>query len=112
MAHGSGGFSLGGEKDGMVSVKFEVHGRVQGVFFRAHTQEQAQQMGLTGWVQNMPGGTVMGEVQGSSGHVEKMLHWLRHVGSPQSRIDKLDIVERKVIAEPAFASFEVRRRKR
>lgn len=94
----------------VVSVTFEVRGRVQGVFFRVHTQEQAQRLGLTGWVQNMPDGTVKGEIQGRSDQVEKMLHWLQHVGSPQSRIDTLEIIE-KSVKQQDYSSFEIRRKK-
>lgn len=102
----------GGGGADLVAVMFEVHGRVQGVFFRVHTQEHAQHLGLTGWVQNMPSGTVKGEAEGPSGQVEKMLHWLRHVGSPQSRIDKLDVLEKKSITERKYSTFDIIRKKR
>ena len=45
------------------SVDFEVHGRVQGVFFRACTQEKAKNLGLVGWVMNTPRDTVKGVIQ-------------------------------------------------
>ncbi|KYF41675.1 acylphosphatase family protein [Toxoplasma gondii ARI] len=112
METGGGDCVSRGAGQDLVAVVFEVHGRVQGVFFRVHTQEHAQHLGLTGWVQNMPGGTVKGEAEGPSAQVEKMLHWLRHIGSPQSRIDQLDILEKKSIAQRNYSSFEIIRKKR
>jgi len=41
---------------------FEVFGKVQGVFFRKHTQRRAQELGLAGWVANTAAKTVVGEV--------------------------------------------------
>ena len=40
------------------------HEQVQGVFFRACTAEEAQELGLVGWVRNTPTGSVAGEAQG------------------------------------------------
>jgi len=60
------------QRTGIVSVDFEVHGRVQGVFFRASTEEKARCLGLTGWVMNSPTGTVKGQVQGVAENVAEM----------------------------------------
>lgn len=46
--------------------------RVQGVFFRANTAEQAERLGLAGWCRNTSSGTVEGEVQGSAEKVASM----------------------------------------
>jgi acylphosphatase len=46
--------------------------QVQQVCFRKHTQAQAQQLGLVGWVMNTPAGTVAGEVQGPQQKVRDM----------------------------------------
>ena len=43
---------------------FTVHGRVQGVFFRQNTRQQAQQLHLTGYARNNPDGTVTIEAEG------------------------------------------------
>ncbi len=52
-----------------------VEGRVQGVFFRAYTREEAEKLGLTGWVRNRPEGTVEAVVEGDAGSVNTMLRW-------------------------------------
>ena len=49
---------------------FEVHGRVQRVFFRNHTVDEAVRLGLVGWVANTARGTVTGEAQGPVGQLE------------------------------------------
>jgi len=50
-----------------------IHGRVQGVGFRAWTQHQAQLHGLSGWVRNRRDGTVEAVLRGSENAVEAML---------------------------------------
>lgn len=61
-------------------VRFRVHvtGKVQGVFYRASTREQAQTLGLTGWVMNQRDGSVLFEAQGQQSDVEKMIEWSKH----------------------------------
>jgi acylphosphatase len=54
-----------------------VAGRVQGVGFRWRTQQEAQALGLGGWVRNRPDGSVEAHVQGEPRAVEAMLAWLR-----------------------------------
>lgn len=101
-----------GREMALEAVRFEVFGRVQGVFFRAHTEEQAKQLGLVGWCMNTPEGTVTGEIQGPSDKMKQMLHWLRHVGSPMSKIEKLEIREKNEIPKLTFQGFEIRRKKK
>lgn len=48
-------------------------GRVQGVFFRATTQQLARALGLSGWVRNLADGSVEMEVQGTPAQVEELL---------------------------------------
>jgi acylphosphatase len=54
-----------------------VSGRVQGVFFRAETQNRARSLGLSGWVRNAPDGTVEAVFEGPSDRVRSMLDWCR-----------------------------------
>jgi len=72
-------------------IHFTAHGgRVQGVFFRAHTVSSATKHSLTGWVRNLPSGTaVEGQVQGPE---EKLREFLKEVdkGPPNSHVVRLD----------------------
>jgi acylphosphatase len=65
-----------------------VHGRVQGVFFRAFVSENARKLGLTGFVRNMPDGTVEAVAEGEKDSLEKLLGLMRE-GSPAARVDRV-----------------------
>nr|XP_021207931.2 acylphosphatase-2 isoform X1 [Bombyx mori]XP_037875156.1 acylphosphatase-2 isoform X1 [Bombyx mori]XP_037875157.1 acylphosphatase-2 isoform X1 [Bombyx mori] len=52
------------------ALDFEVFGRVQGVFFRKYTKEQADKLGLRGWCKNTAQGTVLGHMQGTLDKIE------------------------------------------
>ncbi len=54
-----------------------VEGRVQGVFFRAETRRQAQQLGLDGWVRNVDDGSVELLICGGEDPIRQMLAWLQ-----------------------------------
>ena len=71
-----------------------VHGRVQGVFFRDYTKRKAEQLGLNGWVRNLPDRTVETVFQGESGRVDDMTRWL-YTGSPQSEVTEVNVHEEK-----------------
>ena len=58
------------------AVRAVVSGRVQGVGFRFATVEAAHRLGVTGWVQNLPGGQVEVLAQGSEGAVDDLVAWL------------------------------------
>jgi len=90
------------------SIKFEVFGKVQGVYFRAYTQKKAKELQLVGWVLNTERNTVLGEAQGQKTKIQEMRHWLTNVGSPSSKIDKCEIVESS-IEVLTYTSFIVRK---
>lgn len=54
-----------------------VSGRVQGVFFRAATREQARLLGLTGWVRNLPDGRVEVQAFGEEELLKSLRQWLK-----------------------------------
>ena len=58
-------------------VHLKINGRVQGVYFRASTVEQARTLGLTGWVKNCPDGSVDAIAEGEREQLEKLIHWCR-----------------------------------
>lgn len=62
-----------------------VSGRVQGVFFRANTQETALRLGITGWVMNTADGNVEIVAEGESDRIEKFTTWC-HKGPSGSNV--------------------------
>ena len=65
-----------------------ITGRVQGVFFRAWTKEQADAFGVSGWVRNCPDGSVEALVAGEQDAVEAMIERLRR-GPPGAKVERL-----------------------
>ncbi len=77
------------------TLHFRVTGRVQGVWFRGWTQLTARSLGLTGWVRNMPDGSVAGQAQARDDSAEgrAALERFRQEltqGPPSARVDLLD----------------------
>lgn len=54
-------------------LRIRFYGEVQGVGFRYRTYHAAQRLGLTGWVENCPDGTVLAEIQGERELIDEML---------------------------------------
>ena len=67
-----------------------VHGRVQGVFFRAECASDRAAHGVSGWVSNQPDGTVYAEFEGSADAVDAIIGWC-HAGSPRSTVTHVDV---------------------
>ncbi len=65
-----------------------ISGRVQGVFYRAHTRDQALARGLSGWVRNLPDGRVAAVFEGDRKKIEDMLAWCRK-GPPYAAVDEV-----------------------
>ncbi|XP_066282714.1 acylphosphatase-2-like [Branchiostoma lanceolatum] len=101
----------------LVSVDYEVFGKVQGVFFRKNTKRTADKLGLVGWVKNevkpRPGQavlkTVVGQVQGEESKVFVMKKWLRETGSPKSKIKDAHFRNESIIDRLEFSSFDIRK---
>jgi acylphosphatase len=60
-------------------------GRVHGVFFRYACVDEAQKLGLTGWVRNLASGEVEIVAEGGRRNLELLLAWAR-VGPPRARV--------------------------
>ena len=72
-----------------VCYRCRVHGKVQGVFFRASTARQARGLGLTGHAINLPDGTVEVLCQGRPEDVDTLRSWLED-GPPMARVDRVE----------------------
>lgn len=72
----------------MSAARFIVTGKVQGVFFRASTREQAQALGLRGHAHNLPDGSVEVLAVGEANAIDMLEDWLRQ-GPPLARVDSV-----------------------
>ena len=82
-----------------------VSGVVQGVFYRQNTKVQANELGLTGWVKNLPDGRVEVLVFGEKQDIITMLEWLAKVPE-RAVVTNLEVF----VADPKpYASFEILR---
>ncbi|MEA1967015.1 MAG: acylphosphatase [Thermodesulfobacteriota bacterium] len=82
-----------------------VHGRVQGVFFRAETCRAAKNLNITGWVKNLADGTVEAVIEGKEKDVQQMLAWCKK-GSPLSSVNKIELKKNSSIS--GFTKFETK----
>ncbi len=82
-----------------------VHGHVQGVSFRYYTRDMALDLDLTGWVRNVPDGTVEVMAVGSREALDQFAEWLNHGPSgawvSDVRVDWIDHPQ-------VFTSFDIR----
>lgn len=87
-------------------VLITVSGRVQGVFFRAATRREAERLGLTGWVRNLPDGAVELTAEGEAGAVDRLIRWCQS-GPTLARVDRCRVEEGAPTAE--YSAFTVLR---
>jgi len=65
--------------------KYRVEGRVQGVWFRESTRQQAEKAGISGYARNCTDGTVEVLACGEPEALDRLLEWL-HRGPPMARV--------------------------
>ncbi len=81
-----------------------VEGRVQGVFFRDSTEQEAERQGVSGWVTNRDDGAVEAVFEGDAGAVESMVEWCRS-GPSSASVESVEATEE----EPErLSGFEMR----
>lgn len=81
-----------------------VHGRVQGVFFRAATREQAVNLGITGYAKNLPDGRVEVLMHGTPEAVGHLKAWLWD-GPPAARVVAVDCKLVDEVPSPGFTTI-------
>jgi acylphosphatase len=78
------------EMSELASLVAVIHGRVQGVFFRAFVRDHAIALGLTGYVKNRSGGrSVEVHAEGEKNKLEELLDYLR-TGPSRAKVDRVD----------------------
>jgi len=90
----------------MTRAELLISGRVQGVFYRASAQQEAQRLGVYGEIGNLPGGEVEAIVEGEQAAVEEFIAWCRR-GPPAAVVENV----RVRFSEPRgeFRTFRVTR---
>ncbi len=83
----------------MQHLNIRVYGLVQGVFFRASTKEEADQLKLTGFAKNMPDGSVYIEVEGEESNLNKLIKWCNK-GPLMAKVEKV------ITSEGELKSFQ------
>jgi acylphosphatase len=81
-----------------------ISGRVQGVFFRDTCRKMAERHGVSGWVRNLPDGSVEAVFEGHTGDVSRLVEWSRH--GPRTAV----VEDVRVQAEPpeGISGFQIR----
>jgi len=88
-----------------VRLRLEIHGRVQGVWFRASARDEALGIGVSGWVRNLANGHVEVTVEGDRSAVERLVAWCRK-GPRGASVSKIEMKEETYAGE--FDTFEIR----
>lgn len=78
-----------------------LHGRVQGVFYREWTVRTARELGLAGWVRNLPDGTVEALLEGDPQAVREMIAAM-HDGPPRARVERIEQTGREPLGLETF----------
>ncbi len=89
----------------MKTVHLIITGKVQGVFFRDYTMQKAQDLGVNGWVRNLPNGSVEAMIEGQPDLVDKMIEWF-YRGSPLSLVNDVEIDE--ILPTQTLTDFQIR----
>ncbi len=89
----------------MVRAHVVVHGRVQGVFFRAYVEDCALQLNLTGYVRNLPGTVVEVKAEGEKANLEKLVECLK-TGPPAANVERVDVAWGEYTG--GFSKFRIR----
>jgi acylphosphatase len=81
-----------------------IHGRVQGVWYRAWTVETARALDLTGWVRNRVDGSVEALVVGEADEIDRFIALAKN-GPPAAQVERIDIDD---AADEGLTGFEKR----
>lgn len=90
----------------MQRTSFVIRGKVQGVYFRKYTQQQAVSLSIFGFVENAEDGSVVGEAEGRLDKLVAFKAWLETKGSPKSRIESASFTD-ETIESRKYSKFDI-----
>jgi acylphosphatase len=82
-----------------------VRGKVQGVFYRASTKDKAEELGVKGFVENIPDGSVYLEAEAEQHLLDELVQWCKR-GPQGAAVDNVEVNEGEVMN---YDRFEIRR---
>lgn len=74
----------------VTAVHVKIRGLVHGVSYRSSMAQVASDLGVRGWVRNLPDGSVEAFLEGDERRVRRVLDWAK-LGPPRARVDKLEV---------------------
>jgi len=89
-----------------VRVQLTIEGWVQGVFFRTSTVQEAQRLGVKGWVRNRPDGSVEVVAEGKKKKIDELIQWC-HQGPAGAQVRNVQLHWED--HQGAFENFSIRR---
>ena len=87
----------------MKTIRLTIKGKVQGVFYRATAKDVADQLGIKGWVKNLPDDNVEIKATASEEILQKFMNWCNQ-GPPRAKVNDV-IVEELSLEE--FNGFSI-----
>jgi acylphosphatase len=87
----------------MPTLHLQIKGKVQGVFYRASAKENADELGVTGWIKNTSEGDVEAVVTGSEDQLQAFVKWCKK-GPSRANVSEVITTEQE---ETAFENFSV-----
>lgn len=84
-------------------INIKIFGKVQGVFFRTSATEKAENLGLSGFAQNQPDGSVYIEAEGEEKDLDEFLRWCKD-GPTMAKVDNVEV---KVGPLKNFSDFSI-----
>ncbi len=88
-----------------MTVHVLIRGKVQGVFFRAAAKQQAEVLGITGWVKNASAGHVELMASGTESAVDRLIAWCKQ-GPSRAVVSEVEVRE---VEETSFPNFSLRK---
>jgi acylphosphatase len=90
----------------MIHVDLTIHGKVQGVFFRAEAKKHADLLGLGGFIRNDDEGFVEVELEGEASLIDRFIAWC-HEGPPLAKVGSIEIAKSEGLK--SFSDFTIRK---
>jgi len=87
----------------MKTIRLTIKGKVQGVFYRATAKDVAEQLGIKGWVKNLPDNNVEIGATASEELLQRFIDWCKQ-GPPKAKVDEVIVED---LSPEEFNAFKI-----